>query len=157
MKAIVYTRGDGGVSVCYPVISQDDEEGFSEQHAIDRALGKDIPIDAVSPTVVDLEAIPQDQTFSDAWQQSGGAIVHNMEKCRAILRDRMRFSRAPKLAVLDIEYQRADEVGDVARKQAIAAKKQKLRDVTKLPEIDAATTLEALKAVWPQDVLGSVS
>ncbi|MCA6098878.1 hypothetical protein J6525_10725 [Bradyrhizobium sp. WSM 4400] len=80
-----------------------------------------------------------------------------MEKCRAILRDRMRFSRAPKLAVLDIEYQRADEVGDVARKQAIAAKKQKLRDVTKLPEIDAATTLEALKAVWPQDVLGSVS
>ncbi|MCP1915696.1 hypothetical protein J2R96_008176 [Bradyrhizobium elkanii] len=150
MKAIVYTRGDGGVSVCYPVISQDDEEGFSEQHAIDRALGKDIPLDAVSPTVIDLEAIPQDQTFFDAWQQSGEAIVHNMEKCRAILRDRMRFSRAPILAVLDIEYQRADEAGDAPRKQAVAAKKQMLRDVTKMPEIDTAATPEALKVVWPE-------
>ena len=57
-----------------------------------------------------------------------------------------------KLAALDVEYQHADERGDVAEKARIAAKKQALRDVTADPAIEAAQTPEALKAVWP-DIL----
>lgn len=76
-----------------------------------------------------------------------------MDKCRAIHRDRMRAARPPLLASLDIEYQtyqRANEAGDAAHKQAVAARKQTLRDVTKIPEIEQATTPDDLKAVWPQ-------
>lgn len=93
--------------------------------------------------------IPPDRTFRGAWTSDGKTITHDMEKCRSIHRDRMRAARAPKLAALDVGYQRADEGSDASKKQEISAKKQELRDVTSLPAIDAATTPEALKAVWP--------
>jgi hypothetical protein len=47
---------------------------------------------------------------------------------------------------------RAQEQGDQAKADEIAAKKQALRDVTADPAIDAATTPDELKAVRP-DVL----
>jgi len=52
-------------------------------------------------------------------------------------------------AVLDVEYMRADEAGNVAKKLAVAKKKQELRDVTADPRIESAKTPEELKAVWP--------
>ncbi|MEJ0012348.1 MAG: hypothetical protein WDM94_06895 [Bauldia sp.] len=73
-----------------------------------------------------------------------------MDKARAIHCDRMRAARAPRLAALDIAYQRADESGDAAAKAAVAARKQALRDVTADPAIAAAETPDALKAVWPE-------
>jgi hypothetical protein len=40
--------------------------------------------------------------------------------------------------------------GDKAKKADVSRAKQALRDVTDDPEIEAATTPEALKAVWPR-------
>lgn len=68
----------------------------------------------------------------------------------------MRAARAPKLAALDIAYQRADEAGDDAEKARITALKQALRDVTSDPAIEAATTTEILKSVWP-DILSAAA
>jgi hypothetical protein len=48
-----------------------------------------------------------------------------------------------------MQYLRADELGDTAEKQRIAALKQALRDVTDTPEIEASTTSDELKLVWP--------
>jgi hypothetical protein len=93
--------------------------------------------------------IPQDRTFRDGWKLDGKTIGHDMAKCREIHKDRLREARAPKLAALDVDYQRADEDGDSARKRDIAKRKQELRDVTKHPDIEAAKTVEELKAVWP--------
>jgi|GEM_PF-1089096 len=95
------------------------------------------------------EAPPADRTFRNAWVLDGDKIGHDMGKAREIHRERMRAARAPKLAALDVDYQRADEGGKGEDKARIAAKKQALRDVTKDPAIDAATTPEQLKAVWP--------
>lgn len=142
MKTIVYKRPDGGVSIMKPY-------GDDPDKALER-LRQFIPPDAIDVQEMDVADVPEDRTFRDAWRLSGGKIAHDMEHCRAIHRDHLRALRAPKLAALDVEYQRADEAGDAARKSSIAARKQALRDVTADPRIDAATTPEELKMVTPE-------
>lgn len=93
--------------------------------------------------------IPQDREFRDGWTFDGVAVVHDMNKCRELHKAQIRRVRAPMLASLDIEYQRADEAGDRKRKDDIAEKKQRLRDVTADPRLAAAKTVEELKIVWP--------
>jgi hypothetical protein len=105
--------------------------------------------DDVGAVAVVSEA-PTDRTYREAWCCNGsGKIECDMPKARDIHRDRMRKARAPLLAALDIEYQRADEAGDPARKRHVAKLKQSLRDVTANPAIEAADAPEKLKAVWP--------
>lgn len=96
--------------------------------------------------------IQQDRTFRDAWEDVGGAIVVSMPRARDLWRDKMRHARAGKLAALDTEYLRADEMKNAEEKLRIAARKKELRDVTAVPEIEAAKNTDELKAVWP-DVL----
>lgn len=70
-------------------------------------------------------------------------ITINLEKAKAITKDRLRAERAPLLQAQDVAYQRATEEG--ADDAAIVAEKQRLRDITKLA--DEATTLDELKAI----------
>ena len=68
-------------------------------------------------------------------------ITINLDKAKAITKDRLRVERTPLLQAQDVAFQRALESG--ADTTAIVAEKQRLRDVTKLA--DQATTLEQLK------------
>jgi hypothetical protein len=86
----------------------------------------------------------------------GGKLEWDMERARGRHRDYMRHARKPLLASLDVEYQRADEAGDVFAKQSIAARKQRLRDCTQMPEIENAATIEELINVWPQELRSEV-
>ena len=70
-------------------------------------------------------------------------ITINMDKAKAITKDRLRMERAPLLVAQDVLYMRATEQG--ADTTAIVAEKQRLRDITKLA--DEATTLDELKAL----------
>jgi hypothetical protein len=70
-------------------------------------------------------------------------IVINIDKAKAITKDRLRSERAPLLQEQDVAFQRALESGEDA--SAIVAEKQRLRDVTKL--CDSATTIEELKNI----------
>jgi len=79
-------------------------------------------------------------------------ITINMAKARDIHRAKMREARAPILAALDVQFQRALESN--ADTSAIVAKKQALRDVTSDPAIEAAQTTDQLKAVWPSVLNG---
>jgi len=89
-----------------------------------------------------------DRTYRDAWQDDMCAMV-SIERTRAIHRDWLRQARAPALAALDVQALRAIEIEDEAERRAavraIAASKQRLRDVTAAPEIDTAASVEALK------------
>jgi hypothetical protein len=76
-------------------------------------------------------------------------ITVDMAKAREIQRGRIRAARQPLLAALDVEFMRAVEAGDAARQAEVAAQKQALRDAPAHPDIEAAETPEALKAVWP--------
>jgi len=69
----------------------------------------------------------------------------NLEKAKAITKDRLRAERTPLLLAQDVAFQRALETG--ADTTAIVAEKQRLRDITKLA--DKATTLEQLKLLIP--------
>lgn len=95
--------------------------------------------------------IPTDMTFRDAWADETPELTIDidMNKAREIHKNKIREARAPLLAALDVEYQRADEAGDTAAKKAVAAKKQALRDTTKDARLASATTPDRLKAVWP--------
>jgi hypothetical protein len=68
-------------------------------------------------------------------------ITINLDKAKAITKDRLRMERAPLLVVQDVLYMRATEQGQDTT--AIVAEKQRLRDITKLA--DQATTLDELK------------
>ena len=138
----------------WPVEGVIAEWAETESEFLARIAIKDVPADATNAQIVDVSAIPVDRSFRNAWEiVAGGRIEHDMGKCREIHKDRLRAIRAPKLVALDIEYQRADEDGDVQRKQAVAAKKRALRDVTVDPRIQAAQTPEELKAVIPEALL----
>jgi hypothetical protein len=70
-------------------------------------------------------------------------ITINLDKAKAITKDRLRAERISLLAVQDVAFQRALESG--ADTTAIVAEKNRLRDVTGL--VDVATTLEELRAL----------
>jgi hypothetical protein len=70
-------------------------------------------------------------------------IVINLDKAKAITKDRLRAERSPLLQEQDVAFQRALESG--ADTAAIVAEKQRLRDITALA--DTATTLDELKAI----------
>lgn len=70
-------------------------------------------------------------------------ITINIDKAKAITKDRLRMERAPLLVAQDVLYMRATEQG--ADTTAIVAEKQRLRDITQLA--DQATTLEELKGL----------
>jgi hypothetical protein len=67
-------------------------------------------------------------------------IKINLDKAKAITKERLRVERTPLLQAQDVAFQRALEEG--ADTTAIVAEKQRLRDVTALA--DQATTLEQL-------------
>ena len=76
----------------------------------------------------------------------------NMAKAKEIHKANIRKARTPKLAALDIEFQKALETG--ASTTDIVAKKQALRDAPADSDIDSASNTDALKAQWKTDILG---
>ena len=77
----------------------------------------------------------------------------DMAKAREIHKTNIRTARTPKLAELDIEFQKALETS--ADTSAIVAKKQALRDAPADSGIAAASDADALKAQWKTDILGT--
>jgi hypothetical protein len=99
-------------------------------------------------------ALPQNKNFSDAWAISqdkdhNQIIIIDVEKAKNVWRNKMREARKPILDALDATYFRALEDADTDKQKDIAAKKKLLRDVTALPELANATTVEEIEAVWP--------
>ena len=77
----------------------------------------------------------------------------DMAKAKEIHKNKIRQARAPKLAELDIEFQKALETS--ADTSAIVSKKQALRDAPADSGIAAASDADALKAQWKTDILGN--
>ena len=79
-------------------------------------------------------------------------IKTDMAKAREIHKNKIRIARTPKLAELDIEFQKAQETS--ADTSAIVAKKQALRDAPADSAIESATDAAGLKAQWNTSILG---
>ena len=77
----------------------------------------------------------------------------DMAKAREIHKNKIRAARTPKLAELDIEFQKAQETS--ADTSAIVAKKQALRDAPADSAIASASNTDALKSQWNTTILGT--
>lgn len=135
MKLIAISRADGGVSVmsCNGVVA-DEVAKWQQSSAVAALSYREIESDF---NFSSLDVDP----YRDALKDAGVSLSHDMPKAREIHRKKMRDAREPKLAALDVEQLRGRNV---------EAQKQALRDVTSDPRIDAATTVEELKAAWPE-------
>lgn len=130
-NVIIFTNDNGGVSVCVPT-------GELDIHLV---KSKDTPSHSI---IVDSSVLPEeDNDFFDAWELSGKTVSVNLDKAKAITKNRLRAERAPLLAAQDVLFQRAQESG--ADTTAIVAEKNRLRDITNLA--DACTTTAELRAL----------
>lgn len=134
---------DGTVAIMQTVVQPDGREPSPEECIAKWPTTEQAKV--VSHRPINPADIPQDRTYRNAWTDRGGKIDHDMGKARDIHRDRLRAARAPQLAQLDVDYQRADEVKDETRKAQIVAAKQVLRDMPADPRIEAAATVDDLK------------
>lgn len=79
-------------------------------------------------------------------------ITTDMAKAREVHKNNIRLARTPKLAELDVEFQKALETSSSTTD--IVAKKQALRDAPADSAIAAATTEAELQAQWNTSILG---
>jgi hypothetical protein len=77
-----------------------------------------------------------------------------MDSAKAIFKDKIREVRKPLLDAEDVTYMKAIEADDATAKAASVATKTALRDAPSAAAIDAATTIDELKAAWDADTLG---
>ena len=132
-QAIIFTNDNGGVSTCIP----------TGELSIEAVMDKDVP-KGKGARIVNLADLPnQYNDFYDAWEMNATSVTVNLEKAKELTKKRLRAEREPLLAAQDVLFQRALESG--ADTTAIAAEKQRLRDITALA--DAATTLDELKQI----------
>jgi hypothetical protein len=73
-------------------------------------------------------------------------IVIDLDKAKALTKDRLRAERTPLLAAQDVLFQRALESNSDTT--AIVAEKQRLRDITN--QVDACTTTDELRSLTCQ-------
>ena len=139
MSKIIYTNSDGTVSIITPAGDVND--------AI-----KDVP-SGLSYEIVEDSVIPTDRSFRNAWKQNSKTIETDMTKAKEIHKTNIRTARVPKLAELDIEFQRALETS--ADTSTIVAKKQTLRDAPSASGISTAASEADLKAQWDTTNLGT--
>lgn len=131
MQVIIYSQDNGQLAVCMP----------TGELPIEEVQAKDTPEGSI---IVDNDSLPNEYlNFFNAWELNGTTVTVNLNKAKAITKDRLRMERAPLLAAQDVAFQRALESG--ADTSAIVAEKQRLRDITQLA--DQATTLDELKAI----------
>lgn len=84
----------------------------------------------------------------------------NLDKAKEIHKNHIRAVRNPLLQKKDVEYMRAQEVGDTAKVTAVVAEKQELRDATAIVDntMITGTSVEEvtaeLKQVWNEALLG---
>ncbi len=69
-------------------------------------------------------------------------ITVDINKAKAITKDRLRADRKPLLEAQDILFMKAQEAGTST--SAIVTEKQRLRDITN--QVDSMTTTDELKA-----------
>jgi hypothetical protein len=164
MKVLAYTRPDGGCSIVH-LTWRKMQEGETEQEFIER-VKLDIPSDAINITELDDAQLPyggyRDLTktrsiaMRNSWRNPADTTsppVVDMDIARQAKMDlEWRPARNEMLKELDVDYQRADEEGDLTRKTAIADEKRKLRDMpvdfdTKIKSIETPEELDSYSPV----------
>jgi hypothetical protein len=153
MTAHIFKLNNGGIGIKPNSKKLTVEQVIEKLHQNPRWIAEGLRV--VSFHEIPFETIPQTakqryEGFRDAWTDLGptGPVV-DIPKARGIHMDRIRKAREPEFKRLDEAYLRADESGDSVSKRAIAAEKQKLRDLPQTFDLSTCTTAAELHALWP--------
>lgn len=137
---IIYTRPDGGISVV-TYTPEKEQEAFNA-----------LPSDAINPRITnDPAELPTDRIFRNAWVDTGKKIDHDISKCQAITKERLRIEREPLFAANDIKLQNALADGDDKAKAEAIVERDRLRNLTDI--VNGVIDLQALKFVSISAVL----
>jgi len=134
MKYLI-EKSDGTVSIMMLSAKADSEKALKSWEELNEK--------AVSFTKVKASDIPTDRTFRDAWKKDGKKVRVGMKNARKIHLNKIRQKRNEKLAELDIETMKGNDV---------QKDKQKLRDLPDNVDLESAKTPEDLKKVWPAEL-----
>ena len=100
-----------------------------------------------------------ERAFRDAWIAAGPVtITVDMDTARPLQREHLRRERAEWMPLLDIAWQRADELQGAARtasRTALRRLKESLRDAPAAAAVDAAADDTELAAVTLESILGA--
>ena len=80
-------------------------------------------------------------------------IKIDLQKALEIHKTQIRKKRDELFPSLDVQFMRALEVGNTTLSTEVTLKKQALRDITDI-DISNITTLDELKALWNEELLG---
>ena len=157
MSRIIFSNSDGTLSFIVPCLNEINP-ATGKPFTIQEIADKDIPAGISTYSIVEDSVIPTDISFRNAWVgvgigTDGGVISEDITKAKEIHKTNIRKARIPKLAELDIEYQRATETS--ANTSDIVAKKQALRDAPAASGISTASNTAELKAQWDTTILGT--
>lgn len=146
--------------IARPVFDRDRPELDTEEKIFQNWLQHDLPkyvqnpVEGVNYIVFEDPDYPENDVFRNAWEINWAAkkVKHNLEKCKAILKDRFRQFREVRFKELTAEEEQARGKNDNAKLADIEAKRQQLRDVTAI-DLSGITDRQQLKQIWPT-VLG---
>jgi len=142
---IAYKDVDGNVSVVCPT-----PEFINNGGTMAQLLEHSVPNNVIFEEL-HKDDLPTDRYFRNAWKLDGKKVGVDRPKAEAIHMGNLRVQRDAMLKSEDIEYQKALEMRDDARMNAVAAKKKKLRDMPTDTDL-SSLSLDELKAFVP-DVL----
>jgi hypothetical protein len=80
-------------------------------------------------------------------------IQINLNTALEIHKEQIRKKRNELFPILDVEFMKALEQGNLELAASIGAKKQTLRDATNI-DSGSITNLSDIKALWDTDILG---
>jgi hypothetical protein len=135
-QRIIYTTPEGGVAVVVP----------TGELPIEQVLVKDVPAGAQAE-IVSVTDIPSDRTFRNAWIKNGKAIGHDLAKAKGTAHDKRRAARTKEFTPLDVEA----TIPAKANQAEAAREAIRQKYATMQTQMDAAATVEDLKALLPQE------
>lgn len=142
---ITYTQEDGTAAVICPA-----PEFIVQGGTMEKLIARSIP-EGKHFDVLHKDDIPADRYFRNAWCCNQGKVEVDRTKAEALHMNKLREVRNEKLKAEDIEYQKALEMHDDAKMNAVANRKKKLRDMPMNVDF-TGMSLDELKAYAP-DIL----
>jgi hypothetical protein len=152
-KVIVYTRPDGGVSVCVPNPDAR-QQGETVAAFLQRIAAKDVPADATNVRAADTADLPASRRWRDAWRDVAGAVGVDIPAARLVKRAELLRLRDRRIAALRDAIDKADDDADAPTAAGLRAKRRRLRnlDATFDSRLTAAATLSDIDAVTDADL-----
>lgn len=144
---IIHQQPDGSIALATMPERATLEDTLAEGARLEPVYGPLVAVKATS------DITPMDRYFRPAWRFSSanGSLEYDIPACRIRHLEKLRRLRAPLLEKADFAIAIESDRGNIPRLNELRTYRQQLRDfpVDIAPALNAATTLEEIKAVRP--------